>query len=468
MKSVLPLSKTVFPYKRHIRKSVAAMCTALFLTPGIGTADDTTRELQWSEPTVVATGNAHRGPWRQNNSEYDFVDDAAVAVNDQGFVAVAWADLPTHDIFLQLHGPDGDALFDEPANISRSPGIFSWIPRLVITNGDTPDEISIHAIWQDIVFRGGGHGGEIFSSSSTDGGQTFGPLVNLSDVIEGSGKGRTTPERWHNGSYDIFLCPSGVLHAAWTEYEGRLWYSQSTDGGTTFSEKQHITGGGGGDEPLPTRAPSITTDGNDRVVIAHTVGDIQDADIHLWESTDGGDTFAGPVIAHESNRYADAPRLVTDSTGILHLVYTESDGGPNGAPALRYTRAPAGGLDFIAPRPVFDSPAGDDAVARSFPVLRVDAEDHLHLIWERHTNFPARSRGLGYARSLDGGETFGTPALAPGLGGGADEDFFNGSQQGLLAAKLSVSANGRVAIANSLFNPGERSEIRVIATKPGR
>ncbi len=435
--------------------------------------------LDWSQAIEVASGNAHRGPWRQNDSEFDFVDDAAVAVNDEGFVAVAWADLPTHDIFLQVYGPEGEALLEEPSNISRSPGIFSWIPRLVMTNGGSLDEISVHVIWQDIVFRGGGHGGEIFSTSSTDGGRTFGPLVNLSDVIEGSGKGRTDPQRWHNGSYDLFLCPAGVLHAAWTEYEGRLWYSRSTDGGVTFSGRAHITGGGGGDEPLPTRAPSIAADGGGRVVIAHTVGDIVDADIHLWVSADGGAEFSGPVVPHESAGYADAPRVVFDGAGALHLVYAESLGGPDGAPyvdgdgerrsgapQLMYTRAAAGGMDFIPARPVFEGGAGDDAAARAFPFLRADARGHLHLAWERFADFPGRPQGLGYARSEDGGETFGTPILVPGLGGAAAEGF-NGSQQGLLSSKLGVSSSGRVALANGLFVGGERSEVRVVAAEPG-
>lgn len=435
--------------------------------------------LRWSQAIEVASGNAHRGPWRQNDSEFDFVDDAAVAVNDEGFVAVAWADLPTHDIFLQVYGPEGDALLDEPSNISRSPGIFSWIPRLVITNGGSLDEILVHAIWQDIVFRGGGHGGEIFSTSSTDGGQTFGPLVNLSDAIEGSGKGRTDPQRWHNGSYDLFLCPAGVLHAAWTEYEGRLWYSRSTDGGVTFSEKAHITGGGGGDEPLPTRAPSIAADGSGWVVIAHTVGDVTDADIHLWVSADGGAEFSGPVVPHESGGFADAPRVVFDGAGVLHLVYAESLGGPDGAPyvdsdgerqsgapQLKYTRAAAGGMDFTPARPVFEGEAGDHAAARAFPFLRADARGHLHLAWERFAEFPGRPRGLGYARSEDGGQTFSTPILVPDLGGAAAEGV-NGSQQGLLASKLAVSASGRVALANSLFVRGERSEVRVVSAEPG-
>jgi hypothetical protein len=71
-------------------------------------------------------------------------------------------------------------------------------------------------------------------------------------------------------------------------------------------------------------------------------------------------------------------------------------------------------------------------------------------------------RGLGHASSTDGGESFSPPALVPGLGGDRASGF-NGSQQGLLAAKLATSTNGRLAMANSLFIPGDTSQIRFVS-----
>jgi hypothetical protein len=47
----------------------------------------------------VAAGNAHRGPWRMNDSEFDYVDDPTVAMTNDGYVGVAWADQARQNIF---------------------------------------------------------------------------------------------------------------------------------------------------------------------------------------------------------------------------------------------------------------------------------------------------------------------------------------------------------------------------------
>ena len=416
----------------------------------------TAAAIEWAAAVDVATGNATRGPWQQNNSRYDFVDDAAVAVNDAGFVAVAWADLPNHDILFRLYDAAGKPVTDEPVNISRSPGIFSWIPKLVIGPGDTPGAITIHAIWQDIVFRGGGHGGEIFTATSRDGGRSFESPINLSDVIEGSGKGRTDPQRWSNGSYDLVVCPNGTVFAAWTEFEGRLWFSRSDDGGRTFTGKTHLAGGG--DSP-PTRAPALAAAADGIVHLAFTIGDTDAADIHLLRSSDGGRSFA-PAITPQpsSDAYADAPAIALTAAGDLHMVFAESAGGPYTRPRLRHTVLARDGNAFSDPADVFPS-AGDDAAAAAYPTLRIDRAGRLWLAWEHFPHHPGRPHGIGWCRSDDAGERFSTPSLVPGLGG-PQAGGFNGSQQGLLGAKFDVSPAGRIAAANSLFIPDQSSIIR--------
>ena len=130
------------------------------------------------------------------------------------------------------------------------PAHLSWLPRMHITSGDA-SEVSI--LWQEIVFSSGSHGGEVFFAHSTDGGRTFSDPMNLSKSIAGDGKGRLTPRYWHNGSLELAVGPQGDLYAAWTEYEGTLWVSRSTDRGDTFSEPLRIAGAG---DAKPTRGPS--------------------------------------------------------------------------------------------------------------------------------------------------------------------------------------------------------------------
>ena len=51
--------------------------------------------VTWEEKIEVASGGAYRGPWRMNESEFHYVDDPTVAINEQGFVrrskVTAWS-----------------------------------------------------------------------------------------------------------------------------------------------------------------------------------------------------------------------------------------------------------------------------------------------------------------------------------------------------------------------------------------
>ena len=48
--------------------------------------------LVWHGSMEIATGRGERGPWQQNESRYDYVDDPTVAIDERGNVAIAWVD----------------------------------------------------------------------------------------------------------------------------------------------------------------------------------------------------------------------------------------------------------------------------------------------------------------------------------------------------------------------------------------
>ena len=407
--------------------------------------------VTWEEKIEVASGGAYRGPWRMNESEFHYVDDPTVAINEQGFVGVAWADQSRQDIFFQIYEPDGKRRFEEPVNVSGSPRIFSWLPRMVIASGDARD---VYILWQEIVFSGGTHGGEIFFARSTDGGKTFSDPINLSNSIAGDGKGRLTRRRWHNGSLDLAMGPEGDLYAAWTEYEGNLWFSRSADGGETFSDPLRIAGG----DAKPARGPSLAVASEGAVYLAWSVGEDKAADIRFARSDDDGRSFGEPRIVFESGGHADAPKLAVDGKGTVHLVYAESAAGPFRRYHVRYTRLIDGEDTFEEPRKI-EGAHGEQFESVSFPALSLDGEDRLCVIWELFPNWRARPRGLGFTYSSDGGETFATPSIVPGT---ADPALgFNGSQQGLLMRKLAVNEAGAIAVVNSTFRANDTSRIRL-------
>src|SRR5688500_4170293 len=164
--------------------------------------------LVWHGSTEVAAGRGAIGRWHMTESRWDYVDDATVAIDEGGGIAVAWADQGQKDVFFRKYSAQGKPL-GEAVNVSRSPKIFSWLPRLALDAGG-----HIFVLWQEIIFSGGSHGGEILFARSEDGGKTFSAPLNLSNSRAGDGKGRITAEVWHNGSLDLALGNDGEIGRA--------------------------------------------------------------------------------------------------------------------------------------------------------------------------------------------------------------------------------------------------------------
>jgi len=404
----------------------------------------------WRTKIEIAHGRGERGPWRQNDSRYDYVDDPAVAIDSRGQIALAWVDQGKKDVFFQRIDDSGKLLLPQPVNVSRSPATFSWLPRVSFA----PDDARrVFLIWQEIIFTpGGSHGGEILFARSIDGGVSFSPPLNLSNSKGGDGKGRLTKEVWHNGSFDLAVGRDGTLYAAWTEYGGPLWFSRSSDGGESFSAPQRIAG----NQAVPARAPTLAAGPGRTVYLAWTIGETQAAAIRVATSHDGGVTFGPPVMAAPAIAYADAPKLAVDAGGMLHLAYAQSAGGPFDLYRVHYARSADGGRSFEAPREV-SSPLPATAQSAAYPMLSIDAENNVYVAWEL---FPGRrqySRGLALSYSRDAGKNFAPPVMVPGSSDSAGG--VNGSVQGLLMNKLAVNGGGRIAIVNSSLLQDKESRI---------
>ncbi|MBA3463279.1 MAG: exo-alpha-sialidase [Deltaproteobacteria bacterium] len=401
-------------------------------------------QIEWEPPRSLATGGGERGPWQQNNSRFDHVDDPSVVLAPDGAALIAWVDHRTKDVLFQIVERDGAQRRTRPTNVSRTPAVFSWLPRLAL-DGDV-----IHVLWQEIVFSGGSHGGDIFYARSRDGGVTFEDARNLSASLAGDGKGRIDAKTWNNGSLDLAVDSRGV-HAAWTEYEGRLWLARSIDGGDTFAAPALIAG----DATHPARAPALALSAIG-VHLAWTTGEDASADVRVVTSRDGV-TFSDPVVVAPTRTYSDAPKLAVDERGTLHLAFAESAAGPHDRFDVHYTRSRDGGQTF-EPSRTLSRPHPGGAESAAFPSLAISGAT-LHVAWELYPDHREAPRGLAHAISRDGGDTFSPPSLVPGssdpLGGG------NGSFQGRLMRKLAVRGD-QVAMVNSSLALGQSSRVWLV------
>lgn len=420
--------------------------------PGCAPEAADTNNAHWAEPVEVAAGQAHVGPWRMNDSDFRYVDDPTVALSPFGETAVAWVDQQVKDIFFQRYA-GAQAGLPEPVNVSKSPDTFSWLPRMVIGASD-----QVFVLWQEIVFSGGTHGGEILFARSTDGGYAFSEPRNLSNTTNGAGKGRLTERHWHNGSLDLAIGPEGNLYAAWTEYQGPLRLSRSTDGGESFSDPLLIAGGG--EEP-PARGPSLATGPEGHVHLAWTVGEDPAADIRYTVSNDGGRSFSTPRTIDAGGAHADAPKLAVHEDGTVHLAWMSSPGGMFRDYQVRYTRRPPKAGTFSNPATV-SAPLPEGFDSAGFPYLALDGDGNPYLLFELFRNQSQRGKGLALVRSDDRGGSFTEPDEIPR---GTESDIpVNGSRQGLLMDKLAVTPEGNVIVVNSTFREGESSHVWLLHT----
>jgi hypothetical protein len=400
--------------------------------------------IHWGAPVELATGGGERGPWQQNDSRYDFVDDPTVALWPNGDAATAWVDQAKKDVFWQIVAPDGSKRPSQPLDVSRTPHEFSWLPRIGLS---ARDPSHVYLLWQEIIFSGGPHGGEMFFARSTDGGRTFEAPRNLTNSVAGEGKGRFDSEHWHNGSFDIAVGEDGAVYTASTDYEGELTMRVSRDGGATFQPKVVIAKGG----DLPTRAPSLAIR-RGTIYLAWTVGETDDAGIHVATSSDG-QHFSAPLIIEHTRGYCDAPKLAVDVGGTVHLAFAQTRGGPMDPAEIRYTRS-RDGKTFEPSRVISEGLAPVSAAA--FPALAVTGS-RVFVTWDHYPRADQDPHGLGIAASYDDGASF----THPGLIEGTRDRGRNGGLEGRLTRKLAVNDNS-IVVVNSAVRFGESSRVWLV------
>jgi hypothetical protein len=383
-----------------------------------------------------------------NESEFRWVDDPAVALSTTGDALVVWADQSQKDLFFQRFDAANRRQLPRPTRVSNSPATFSWLPRIVVS-ANAPEQLFV--LWQEILFSGGSHGGDILFARSTDGGRTFSEPLNLSQSLAGDGKGRLSAKIWDNGSLDLALSSKGVLYAVWTEYEGALWLRRSRDGGQTFDTAVLIAG----TASAPARGPSVATGADGRVELAWALGEDPASDIHWASSTSHGESFGAVQRASRTRGHSDAPKLAIDVKGTAHLVYAEA---AREGSRIYYARRPMNDAQFEPPRvlPVLGGRAG----GAHFPQLAVDPRSGVFVVWEQRTERSSRGTDLGYTFSKDGGQSFVPAGRVLGVSGA--RLGWNGSQQGGLTEKLVTNETGSFALVNSTFRPEQVSHVWLV------
>lgn len=135
-------------------------------------------------------------------------------------------------------------------------------------------------------------------------------------VVSRAGIARTT------GSPRLDVDPEGRIHVVWDEWpsdgdpaeSSEVYYANSVDEGGNWSEPSRL-----GEQA--NRGGNVLAGEDGILYLAWQAGIwSQDAGRFLQWSSDGGNTWEGPVRISESRGQSGCPRMALDSLGILHIL----------------------------------------------------------------------------------------------------------------------------------------------------
>lgn len=221
---------------------------------------------------------------------------ASIAASDSN-VYVSWWDNRTtgnNEIFF-TRSTDNGQTFSEVVNLSNSPGASA-------DNQITAQGNNVYVVWWDN--RTGNW--EVFSRSSTDAGETFSEAVMLQGI--GNSTFRLAPPQPNIISVDTMLAASeNNEYVVWWDNKTGNWevlFARSTDNGATFGDPINISNS----PELRSIGARIAAQG-DYVYISWVEINPETAqrDVFVRTSSDQGETFGEPIMLPTANSTTTTP-----------------------------------------------------------------------------------------------------------------------------------------------------------------
>lgn len=255
-----------------------------------------------------------------------------------------------------------------------------------------------------------GEDDSIVVAKSTDGGVSWGTTV----ALPGSayiGTGATAEVYWRRPKLTVEADPAGDhVHVSAWRCPPVLCYSQivvatSTDGAASFSEPVVVNAPG--QFAYDSSPPLVDSEGTIHVVYRRAVSFFFRDSLHVASSDDGGASWTQQTVRELFGQGAFLnPKIVEDPLrGTLYVGYRDAGASPR---AIVVQRSEDGGATWSEPVRVDDASGGVDRQAGTVWLTATDDGD-LHVTWwdRRHSTAEGTFEDVYYARSADGGRTFG-------------------------------------------------------------
>ncbi len=299
------------------------------------------------------------------------VADPTLAIDSKGNLYAAWWGRGFGDIFFSRSSDGGDT-WSAPRNVSNTP-LSSDFPVLSVDPQDR-----LYLVWDDqsiIPFHA-----EAMISVSTDGGESWSPMKNISNTPANSSRP------------NLSVGPTGALSVVWLEGDDQIFFTRSIDGGATWSLPTDISGG---HPPNRARAPALVEGAGGAIFAAWSVSNGQP---FLTRSLNGGKTWLSPSPLTTAEPTV-APALALGANGTLYAAWSEASGL---ATDVVLSRSVDGGASFSESIDISRSPG----VPSVDPAIAVDRHGAITCLW--HEVIP-RDTEVFMARSEDGGRSFTVP-----------------------------------------------------------
>ncbi|HVY32037.1 MAG TPA: sialidase family protein [Polyangiaceae bacterium] len=251
--------------------------------------------------------------WGKNvaiaNNGGDFVGDPAAAIDAGGVIYAVCQQYADNGQIRMMTSTDGGDTWSSVRSIQSAP--------------DKP--------WAG----GGAKSGTVFVSwlgnaagikRSTDGGQSFGPVQSLGNIIHGTA---------------IVASTSGLVHVPYNLDSDRnqLRYVRSKDGGDTWEKPRDLLGDMGGFcfDCKPRQHPIVgaASDPTGKIVAITWTSEMDggegDDDVWLLYSKDGGDTWTDPLRVNDNAKPSRQFQswVAVDACGRVHVAWTDLRNGQN-------------------------------------------------------------------------------------------------------------------------------------------
>jgi len=284
---------------------------------------------------------------------------------------IAWDDNTTgnYEVYF-VKSTDGGNSFGKVVNISNNLGL-SGRPSIAAYNGN------VYVVWHDNSTSNY----EVYFAKSTDGGNSFGKSINLSNNA-----GRSVFP-------NIAVSTNNTLYVSWKDNTNNprqnqiLHFAKSTDGGNSFINRpvnlarEDVLG-----------IPAIAASEKTNLYIIWAANFTGNYVIHFTHSTDSGNTFSDPVNLTSRNGQSSSPQTYPSKNG-LYMVWAHD--------SIYFENITDGGSTFGDPINMSKNTDMDSYL----PYIAASG-NNIYAVW---TVASDRNHAIFFTKSTDGGHTFSDP-----------------------------------------------------------